>query len=78
MLKDFDLLFNNARQYNEEGSMVYEDADFLEKLFKDKCKDLGILLPGTWNWHQFLTILYFEHEERLCCENAVHGFRNLS
>ncbi|XP_071810078.1 protein polybromo-1-like isoform X3 [Asterias amurensis] len=42
MLKDYDLLFNNARQYNEEGSMVYEDANLLEKLLKDKCRDLGI------------------------------------
>ena len=46
MLQDYDLLFNNARQYNEEGSMVYEDANLLEKLFKDRCRDLGIQLPG--------------------------------
>ncbi|XP_022095945.1 protein polybromo-1-like isoform X3 [Acanthaster planci] len=41
MVSDFDLLFNNARQYNEEGSMVYEDANFLERLLKDKCRELG-------------------------------------
>ena len=48
MLKDYDLLFNNARQYNEEGSMVYEDANLLEKLLKDKCRDLGIQTSGIW------------------------------
>ncbi|XP_038061798.1 protein polybromo-1-like isoform X2 [Patiria miniata] len=42
VLNDFDLLFNNARQYNEEGSMVYEDANLLERLLKDRCRELGI------------------------------------
>ncbi|XP_063953565.1 protein polybromo-1-like isoform X12 [Lytechinus pictus] len=36
LMKDFALMFENARHYNEEGSMVYEDANLLEVLLKDK------------------------------------------
>ncbi|KAJ7912016.1 hypothetical protein B0H13DRAFT_1526169, partial [Mycena leptocephala] len=27
------LMFDNARQFNADGSQVYEDADFLQKVF---------------------------------------------
>lgn len=27
---DFDLMFDNARTFNEEGSFVYEDADEMQ------------------------------------------------
>uniref|UniRef100_A0A4W2DIY5 Protein polybromo-1 n=1 Tax=Bos indicus x Bos taurus TaxID=30522 RepID=A0A4W2DIY5_BOBOX len=37
------LMFRNARHYNEEGSQVYNDAHILEKLLKDKRKELGPL-----------------------------------
>ncbi|XP_078668227.1 protein polybromo-1-like isoform X1 [Branchiostoma floridae x Branchiostoma belcheri] len=43
MLEDFDLMFNNARHFNEEGSQVYIDACTLEKVLKDKVKQLGPL-----------------------------------
>ncbi|KAI8344521.1 SNF2 family N-terminal domain-containing protein [Chlamydoabsidia padenii] len=29
---DFDLMFDNARTFNEEGSLVYEDADEMQKI----------------------------------------------
>ncbi|CAL9704670.1 unnamed protein product [Knipowitschia caucasica] len=41
MVEDMKLMFRNARHYNEEGSQVYNDADILEKIMKDKRKDLG-------------------------------------
>uniref|UniRef100_A0A3B4FGC1 Protein polybromo-1 n=1 Tax=Pundamilia nyererei TaxID=303518 RepID=A0A3B4FGC1_9CICH len=44
MLEDMKLMFRNARHYNEEGSQVYNDADVLEKIMKDKRKELG---PAT-------------------------------
>ncbi|XP_059519331.1 protein polybromo-1 isoform X28 [Myotis daubentonii] len=43
MMEDMKLMFRNARHYNEEGSQVYNDAHILEKLLKDKRKELGPL-----------------------------------
>lgn len=34
-LKDFRLMFRNCRKYNEEGSLIYEDALLLEKLLAE-------------------------------------------
>ncbi|XP_072181869.1 protein polybromo-1-like [Diadema setosum] len=45
LMKDFALMFENARHYNEEGSMVYEDANLLETILSEKCKELGFFLP---------------------------------
>lgn len=36
-------MFNNCRQYNEEGSSIYEDANSLERVLMDKVKELGPL-----------------------------------
>uniref|UniRef100_A0A3Q3KGU8 Protein polybromo-1 n=1 Tax=Monopterus albus TaxID=43700 RepID=A0A3Q3KGU8_MONAL len=41
LMEDMKLMFRNARHYNEEGSQVYNDADILEKILKDKRKELG-------------------------------------
>ncbi|XP_066994132.2 protein polybromo-1 isoform X3 [Anabrus simplex] len=41
LLSDFKLMFNNCRQYNEEGSMIYEDANKLEEVLMEKVKELG-------------------------------------
>ncbi|XP_049589995.1 protein polybromo-1 isoform X4 [Syngnathus scovelli] len=41
LMDDMRLMFRNARHYNEEGSQVYNDADILEKILKDKRKELG-------------------------------------
>ncbi|XP_034022488.1 protein polybromo-1-like isoform X1 [Thalassophryne amazonica] len=41
MVEDMKLMFRNARHYNEEGSQVYNDAEILEKIMKEKRKDLG-------------------------------------
>ncbi|XP_074259839.1 protein polybromo-1 isoform X23 [Saimiri boliviensis] len=43
MIEDMKLMFRNARHYNEEGSQVYNDAHILEKLLKEKRKELGPL-----------------------------------
>ncbi|KAI1892708.1 hypothetical protein AGOR_G00136330 [Albula goreensis] len=44
LLEDLKLMFRNARHYNEEGSQVYNDANILEKIMRDKRKELGPLL----------------------------------
>lgn len=36
---DYRLMFSNCRQYNEENSMIYEDANILEKALDEKLKD---------------------------------------
>ncbi|XP_028853602.1 protein polybromo-1 isoform X2 [Denticeps clupeoides] len=41
MMEDMKLMFRNARHYNEEGSQVYNDANILEKILKDKRRELG-------------------------------------
>ncbi|CAL8336920.1 unnamed protein product [Lota lota] len=41
LMEDMRLMFRNARHYNEEGSQVYNDADVLEKILKDRRRDLG-------------------------------------
>ncbi|TRZ01822.1 hypothetical protein DNTS_026172 [Danionella cerebrum] len=41
MMEDMKLMFRNARHYNEEGSQVYNDANILEKILREKRKDLG-------------------------------------
>ncbi|XP_075431131.1 protein polybromo-1 isoform X10 [Ascaphus truei] len=41
MVADMRLMFRNAWHYNEEGSQVYNDAHVLEKILKEKRKELG-------------------------------------
>lgn len=43
MMDDMKLMFRNAWHYNEEGSQVYNDAHVLEKILKEKRKELGAL-----------------------------------
>ncbi|XP_060775398.1 polybromo 1, like isoform X2 [Neoarius graeffei] len=43
LMNDMKLMFRNARHYNEEGSQVYNDADILEKIVKEKQKEFGPL-----------------------------------
>ncbi|XP_075039190.1 protein polybromo-1 isoform X2 [Mixophyes fleayi] len=43
MMDDMKLMFRNAWHYNEEGSQVYNDAHVLEKVLKEKKKELGPL-----------------------------------
>jgi hypothetical protein len=35
-------MFNNCRQYNEEGSMIYEDANKLEEVLTEKMREMGL------------------------------------
>ncbi|XP_062532294.1 protein polybromo-1 isoform X2 [Bombyx mori] len=41
MIADFRLMFSNCRHFNEEGSMVYEDANLLERVMNEKIKELN-------------------------------------
>lgn len=38
---DFRLMFSNCRKYNEENSMIYDDANRLEKVLNTKLKELS-------------------------------------
>lgn len=40
LIADFMLMFNNAYTYNEEHSIVYEDAKLMEKTLKEVIEDL--------------------------------------
>ena len=44
VMSDLKLMFNNARQFNVEGSLVVEDANDLEALAFEKCNELKELL----------------------------------
>ncbi|XP_068625426.1 protein polybromo-1 isoform X1 [Battus philenor] len=41
MVSDFRLMFSNCRQFNEEGSMIYEDANLLERVMNEKLRELS-------------------------------------
>ncbi|XP_053529985.1 protein polybromo-1 isoform X5 [Ictalurus punctatus] len=41
MVEDMKLMFRNARHYNEEGSQVYNDTNTLEKIMREKKRELG-------------------------------------
>ena len=41
LLSDLELMFNNARHYNEEGSQVFQDANTLDKALKSKWKQMS-------------------------------------
>lgn len=36
LIRDFKLMFSNCRQFNEENSTIYEDANLMEKVLLDK------------------------------------------
>ncbi|XP_034240054.1 protein polybromo-1 isoform X2 [Thrips palmi] len=40
-MEDFKLMFNNCRTYNEDTSLIYEDANNLEKILYEKVRELG-------------------------------------
>lgn len=40
-------MFNNCRQYNEEGSVIFEDANTLERVLLDKARELGLSLAAS-------------------------------
>jgi ATP-dependent helicase STH1/SNF2 len=46
---DWQLMFNNARTYNQEGSWVYVDAEEMEKVFNDAVSRfaMGSGMPGA-------------------------------
>lgn len=36
LISDFKLMFSNCRQYNEENSTLYEDANLLERILIER------------------------------------------
>ena len=40
LLRDFKLMFDNCREYNEDGSQIYIDADTLESNLRKKIEEL--------------------------------------
>lgn len=47
LLEDLHLMFSNARIYNEERSVVYQDASALERVAMDKFRELSSHLSPT-------------------------------
>ncbi|OTF79968.1 hypothetical protein BLA29_002514 [Euroglyphus maynei] len=43
LVNDFRLMFSNCRRYNEDGSLIYQDADRLEQIMDSKLLELGPL-----------------------------------
>ncbi|CAH8508587.1 unnamed protein product [Heterobilharzia americana] len=41
MVVDLQLMFNNARNYNEEGSLVYNDAELLDSVVKKRLRSFA-------------------------------------
>ncbi|XP_055373679.1 protein polybromo-1 [Condylostylus longicornis] len=39
VVADYRLMFSNCRKYNEEGSMIFEDANILEKVLNEKLRE---------------------------------------
>ena len=48
-IHDFEILFANARHYNEEDSQVYQDSITLEKVLRKKKRMLGAVNSGKLN-----------------------------
>ncbi|RWS21651.1 Protein polybromo-1-like protein, partial [Leptotrombidium deliense] len=46
LVADFLLMFKNCKQYNEEGSQIYRDAETLELVLKRKLEELGPYVPA--------------------------------
>ncbi|KAL0270693.1 UNVERIFIED_CONTAM: hypothetical protein PYX00_008011 [Menopon gallinae] len=40
-VNDIRLMFSNCRKFNEENSVIYKDANSLEKILNEKLKELG-------------------------------------
>ncbi|KAK9745833.1 BAH domain [Popillia japonica] len=40
LINDFKLMFSNCRQFNEENSTIFEDANLLEKIMNEKAPQL--------------------------------------
>lgn len=47
MVSDFELMFNNARHYNEDGSQIYRDAELLERVMRSKLRSLLDVSPAS-------------------------------
>lgn len=61
-LEDVHLIFSNARIYNEEGSIVYQDATTLENLVFDNYKEL---YPNEADWSVTLDFKEFDELHHL-------------
>lgn len=55
-IHDFEVLFQNARHYNEEGSEIYDDSVSLEKTLKKKRRWFSHIVTGN-NKNSFTILL---------------------
>uniref|UniRef100_A0A1Y1MVM8 Protein polybromo-1 n=1 Tax=Photinus pyralis TaxID=7054 RepID=A0A1Y1MVM8_PHOPY len=53
LVKDFKLMFANCRQYNEENSTIYDDANLLERVLTEK---IGQPIPVVVEKHERKTV----------------------
>ena len=54
-------MFNNCRQYNEEGSVIYEDANTLERVLLDKAREIG-LSSALANKHKKSVLIFINSD----------------
>jgi len=54
LVDDIELMFKNARHYNEENSQVYKDADRLEHLLHSRVRTLAPIDDVSKNLHRRL------------------------
>ncbi|XP_054712195.1 LOW QUALITY PROTEIN: protein polybromo-1-like [Uloborus diversus] len=47
LIADFKLMFANCKQYNEEGSQIYQDAETLENVLNCKIQEMGGTITET-------------------------------
>ena len=66
MERDLQLIFSNARSFNEPGSQIYKDAGVLSKAVKSKSSDCqaGNITCVSVTSQQS----YLESKERICTE----------
>ncbi|CAG9569241.1 unnamed protein product [Danaus chrysippus] len=80
MVSDFRLMFSNCRQFNEEGSMIYEDANLLERVLNEKLKELNSnyerkVPPKTFKAAKSKQLTPFEQKLRTLYD-AIRDYRD--
>ena len=73
LLCDFELMFNNARHYNEEGSVVYQDADTLDRILRAKWRSMS--QSRATSSKRYVVVLVFQQAVGCVCDFQQAVFR---
>jgi len=60
LVDDIELMFKNARHYNEENSLVYKDADTLERLLHSRVRTLAPIDDSSKNLQRRWPVLQLD------------------